>query len=69
MTVMLIILYLDSGFIPGKLLLLKRNLSYERTECFVGTLACNFSTLFSFLSPTGAFSDWDLWTPSLESTA
>lgn len=27
-TVMLIILYVDAGFIPGKLLLFKRNLGY-----------------------------------------
>lgn len=59
---MLIILYLDGGFVPGTLLLFKRNLRHWKTGCFVEILIYNFSVLFSFISLKGILSDLDLWT-------
>lgn len=46
---MLIILYLGGGFVPGTLLLFKRNLRHWKTGYFVEILIYNFSVLFSFI--------------------
>lgn len=67
---MLIVLYLDSVFLPGKLLFfffLKRNLRHLKIEYFVETLECNISVLSNFISLQGIFSGQDLWTPYIVS--